>query len=209
MRRILLLAHRAPVSGAFSLNDLAGGGGRMDEIARCVSTAFLVSNDLRRDTELTVLFSRSPPPEARRIRVVGSRIRHLNPDERSTAALLKNALVRSIPFEREIEASPGIFVGPVDPLEALREAVAGPSAYWLTESGSPLGDDEPPLESTVVLGDADDPGPEEIRVLEASGAERRSLGPISLRASQCIDIWHYRIDRAAPPRPAAGAAGTD
>ncbi|HEV2166248.1 MAG TPA: tRNA (pseudouridine(54)-N(1))-methyltransferase TrmY, partial [Thermoplasmata archaeon] len=115
MRRILLIAHRVPVSGAFTLNDLAGGAGRMDEIARCVSTAFTVSNALRQDAEMTILFVAEPPPKARQIEVVGNRLRYLNPDERSTAALLKNALVRSIPLDRMVEASPGIRVGPVDP----------------------------------------------------------------------------------------------
>jgi len=67
MRRFLILAHRVPTDGQFTLNDLAGGAGRMDEVARAVSTAFTLSNDLRRDTELTVLFVADPPPKARRI----------------------------------------------------------------------------------------------------------------------------------------------
>ncbi len=201
MRRFLILSHRVPVSGAFSLNDLAGGGGRVDEIARCVSTAFLVSNDLRRDTELTVLFAQAPPPAARRMHFVGERIRHLNPDERSTAALIKNALVRSIPFDHPIEASPGLFVGPTDPLPELARALASGPAYWLTESGAPLGVDEPAPDATVVLGDVDDPRPEEVELLERSDARKRSLGPISLRASQCIDVWHNRADLVAGGAP--------
>src|SRR5579862_5532022 len=104
MRRFLILAHRVPTGGAFTLNDLAGGGGRVDEIARAVSTAFTVSNDLRRDTELTVLFVQPGLPGPRRIRLVGSRLRFLNPDERSTAALLKNALVRVAGTGAEVES---------------------------------------------------------------------------------------------------------
>ncbi|HYA10321.1 MAG TPA: tRNA (pseudouridine(54)-N(1))-methyltransferase TrmY, partial [Thermoplasmata archaeon] len=92
MRRFLLVAHKVPPDGAFTLNDLAGGAGRMDEIARAVSTAFTLSNDLRRDTEMSVLFVAEPPPRARRIELFGAKLKRLNPDERSTAALLKNAL---------------------------------------------------------------------------------------------------------------------
>ncbi|MGI0156125.1 MAG: tRNA (pseudouridine(54)-N(1))-methyltransferase TrmY, partial [Thermoplasmata archaeon] len=131
MRRFLLLAHRVPVSGNFTLNDLAGGAGRMDEIARAVSTAFTTSNDLRRDTELTILFVAEPPPAARKIEVVGARVRYLNPDERSTAALLKNALVRSASYPREIESSPGLRVSPVDPDEELRAFLRRPGTVWL------------------------------------------------------------------------------
>jgi len=64
VRRFLLLAHRVPPNGAFTLNDLAGGAGRMDEVARAVSTAFTLSNDLRRDTEVSILFVAQPPPVA-------------------------------------------------------------------------------------------------------------------------------------------------
>jgi len=88
MRRFLLLAHRVPTGGQFTLNDLAGGGGRVDEVARSVSTVFTLSNDLRRDTELTILFVHPAPPGPRRMRWTGARLRHLNPDERSTAALV-------------------------------------------------------------------------------------------------------------------------
>jgi tRNA (pseudouridine54-N1)-methyltransferase len=195
MRRIILLTHRVPVSGAFSLNDLAGGGGRVDEVARCVSTAFLVSNRLRRDTEMTILFAQRPAPEARQIRIQGDRIRHLHPDERSTAALLKNALVRSIPLEAEVEASPGLVVGPVDPLAALDALTHGPAVFWLTEVGASEEPAELPASTTVVLGDADDPTPEEQAILQRNGALPISLGPVSLRASQCLDLWQNRLDR--------------
>lgn len=131
MRRFLILAHRVPTDGQFTLNDLAGGAGRMDEVARAVSTAFTLSNDLRRDTELTVLFVADPPPKARRIVLTGARLRFLNPDERSTAALLKNALVRSVDFPRPFESSPGLTVAPTDPA-----ADSGRSSPSRTRSGS-------------------------------------------------------------------------
>jgi tRNA (pseudouridine54-N1)-methyltransferase len=194
-RRFLLLAHRVPVSGNFSLNDLAGAGGRMDEIARATSTAFTVSNGLRRDTELTILFVAAPPPRARRIRLTGSGLRYLNPDERSTAALLKNALVRSSTLERDIEASPGLVVGPADPAVVLAEFLKEPGTVWLTEDGGPY-----PIESRTgptvgaVLSDPDDPAPDERRLIETSGVPRVSLGPTALRTSQCIDILHNRWD---------------
>ncbi|MCI4350730.1 MAG: tRNA (pseudouridine(54)-N(1))-methyltransferase TrmY [Thermoplasmata archaeon] len=196
MRRILLLAHRVPVDGGFTLNDLAGGGGRMDEIARSVSTAFTLSNDLRRDTEVTIIFRASPPPKARRIVLQGSRLRYLNPDERSTAALLKNALVRSIPLDRDVESSPGLFVGPVDPNAELRRFISAPDALWLREDGAPLESRANLGPSfSAVVSDADDPLPEEEEVLRTATTPVVSLGPRSLRASQCIDLLHAFFDR--------------
>jgi tRNA (pseudouridine54-N1)-methyltransferase len=201
MRRFLLLAHRVPVRGAFTLNDLAGSGGRMDEVARSVSTAFTLSNDLRRDTELTILVPADGKTGARRIDLAGARLRYLNPDERSTAALLKNALVRSAEFPREFESSPGLRIGPAEPLRLLEEFLGRPGAVWLTEGGEPIdrwagaGG-----EVAAVVSDPYDPTAEETERLRASGVPRLSVGPRSLRTSQVIDAVHRELDvRAAGP----------
>lgn len=203
MRRFVLVAHRVPVSGAFTLNDLAGGAGRMDEVARAVSTAFTLSNDLRRDTEMTVLFVAQPPPAARRIDLLGSRLRFLNPDERSTAALLKNALTRSIALDRPLEASPGLRVSASDPVADLREATRAPGAFWLEEGGEPLRDLGPRPDGFVaILSDPTDPAEEERKVLTDAGTPRVSVGPKSLRSSQVIDIVHNEFDLRARAAPA-------
>lgn len=201
MRRFLLLAHRVPVSGQFTLNDLAGGGGRMDEVARAVSTAFTLSNDLRRDTELTILFAAPAPAQARRVDLVGARLRYLNPDERSTAALLKNALARAAIYPHEFESSPGLRVGPTAPGEALGEFLRRPGAVWLTEGGAPIASwTGPSGEIAAVLSDPYDPTPAETELLRASGVPRLSVGPLSLRTSQVIDAVHRELDlRAAEP----------
>jgi len=203
VRRFLILAHRVPPGGAFTLNDLAGGGGRMDEVARTVSTAFTLSNDLRRDTEVTVLFVAGAPADARRVDLVGARLRYLNPDERSTAALLKNALTRSVHFPHEFESSPGLRVSPVDPSVALRTFLAFPGAVWLTETGTPIGSWRgPPGAIAAVASDPSDPTQEEARLLAESGVPRLSVGPRSLRTSQVVDAVHRELDlREASPAP--------
>ncbi|MCI4339852.1 MAG: tRNA (pseudouridine(54)-N(1))-methyltransferase TrmY [Thermoplasmata archaeon] len=202
MRRFLILVHRVPTGGQFTLNDLAGGGGRIDEIARSVSTGFLLSNDLRRDTEMTLLFAYDKPPGARRIRLFGERLRHLNPDERSTAALLKNALVRAIPSEHDIESSPGLVVGPVDPIAEITQFAGLPGPLWLTEEGRPFDEGTgSPAGFAAVLGDPYGPSPEETDLLERLGLPKVSLGPRSIRVSQCIDVLHNLYDRREAPAP--------
>ena len=207
MRRFLLLAHRVPPAGAFTLNDLAGGAGRMDEVARAVSTAFTLSNDLRRDVEVTVLFEAEPPPRARRVVLVGSRLRYLNPDERSTAALLKNALVRSATYPGEFESSPGLTVASVAPAEELARFLERPGAVWLAESGGPIARwSVPGGDVAAVVSDPYDPTPDELARLRASGVPCLSVGPRSLRTSQVIDAVHRELDlreRPADPVPPA------
>ena len=195
MRRFLILAHRVPTGGEFTLNDLAGGAGRMDEVARAVSTAFTLSNDLRRDTELTVLFVADPPPRARRVDLIGARLRYLNPDERSTAALLKNALVRSVDFPRPFESSPGLTVAPADPGTVLREFVSHPNPVWLVEDGAPIEEwSSPGGHIAAVLSDPYDPTPAERELLLATGVPRVRVSPRSLRTSQVIDLVHHELD---------------
>ena len=175
----------------------------MDEIARAVSTAFTLSNDLRRDTEVTVLFVAEPPPRARRIELVGARLRYLNPDERSTAALLKNALVRAAEYPHEFESSPGLRVAPVDPSAELVRFLGRPGAVWMTETGRRFEEwSEGPGEVGAVLSDPYDPTAEETALLTASGVPRLSVGPRSLRTSQVIDALHRELDvREARRRP--------
>jgi len=195
MRRFLILAHRVPTRGEFTLNDLAGGAGRMDEIARAVSTAFTLSNDLRRDTELTVLFVADPPPKARRIDLVGSRLRYLNPDERSTAALLKNALVRAVDFPRPFESSPGLTVAPADPVLVVREFLAHPNPVWLCEEGGRIEEwPSPGGHVAALVSDPYDPTAEEVELLRSTGVPRVSVSPRSLRTSQVIDLIHHELD---------------
>ena len=175
----------------------------MDEVARVVSTAFTVSNDLRHDTRVTVLFTAEPAPRARRIDVDGARVRYLNPDERSTAALLKNALVRSARSETKVDSSPGISVGPVDPQAAVREFAAEVGTCWLAEDGTPIADWSPAGDGFgAVLSDASDPSEEELRWLTETRIPRISLGRRALRASQCVDILHHEFDLREEAKPA-------
>ena len=167
----------------------------MDEVARAVSTAFTLSNDLRRDTEVTVLCVAEPSRAARRIDLTGARLRFLNPDERSTAALLKNALVRSVEFPRPFESSPGLTVASADPPAVLRDFLRHPNPVWLCEDGLRIENwPSPGGHIAAVVSDPYDPTPEERELLLASGVPRVSVSPRSLRTSQVVDLVHHELD---------------
>ncbi len=172
----------------------------MDEVARVVSTAFTLSNSLRRDTELSILFVAEPPPRARRIRITGSRVRYLNPDERSTAALLKNALTRSATLDRDVEASPGLVVGPLESRGEIERFARTPGTFWLEQSGPPIETVDLPADGFgAILSDPEDASAEERALLETLAVPRLSLGPQPLRSSQCIDVVHHELDRRGRP----------
>ena len=107
MRRFVIVGHKAVTTGDFKLDDMAGGAGRLDILLRCINSAFFLSHKLRRDVEV-FLIMQGPPNPPRTVRLVGNELKYLNPDERSTGALVRNALLQT--GEGETRSSPGIYV---------------------------------------------------------------------------------------------------
>src|SRR3970040_3105440 len=97
MRRFVIVGHRASTSPEFPLDDLAGGAGHMDLLLNAANAALLVSHDLRRDVEVTLLLL-GPPDPPRAIRILGERIERWGPDIRGNAALIRRALEHRAPL---------------------------------------------------------------------------------------------------------------
>lgn len=196
MRAFIVLGHRVPLTPDFALNDLPGSAGRLDVLCRCVTAAFCLSHGIRHDVCVYLVLQNQIV-----IRLDGSRLKRLNPDERSTAALLQKALKAHMEHpDREIESTPGIFVAPGtlrDVLDALASPHPGPgvetrSIYVLHERGAPIRQFELSSEVAFLLSDHLDFHPEEELLL--SGFTRLNLGPLSLHADHCITITHNELD---------------
>jgi tRNA (pseudouridine54-N1)-methyltransferase len=187
MRRFVVLAHKVPTSGEFSLNDLPGTGGRVDVLCRAVGASFFVSHGIRTDTETTLLVQNSV-----QVRIAGDRVRRLNPDERSTAAILQLAL-RGATTE-EVETTPGVIVSPSSlpqVLDRLYQLEAHPVV--LHEQGNPMDSFAFPESPAFILSDHEDFSDEDEAAL--ADLPRLSLGSVVLHTSQCITILHYLLDR--------------
>src|SRR5439155_14580155 len=122
MRRFLIVGHRASTSPDFPLDDLAGGAGRMDLLLTAANAALLVSHDLRRDSEATLVFLGSPDPP-RTIRLDGARLQSLSPDLRTNAGLIRRALAHGARLERQ--TSPGVFASRRGVADVIAE-ISGP-----------------------------------------------------------------------------------
>ena len=108
MRRFVVVGQNARTARDFPLNDICGAAGRWDLLARCVQGSLFLAHDLRRDTEL-VLVLMGEPDAPKSIRVSGELVKNLNPDERSTVALLSRALDVPLPRSgRWVDVQPGI-----------------------------------------------------------------------------------------------------
>ena len=187
MRRFVIIGHKAAIQPDFSLNDLPGGAGRMDVLCRAVGAAFFLSHDLRRDVEVTLILQNQVE-----IRFIGDRIRHLNPDERSTAALIKHALEKV--GDEQVESTPGVYVGRNDLAGVLdRLYQLGAHPIVLHEDGTPITAFAFPDDPAFFLSDHMDFTPEDEQVL--SDLPRLSLGRTALHTSQCITIVHHYLDQ--------------
>ncbi|WP_424359511.1 tRNA (pseudouridine(54)-N(1))-methyltransferase TrmY [Methanocella sp. MCL-LM] len=191
MRRFVVVGHKAVTNPKFSLNDLPGGAGRMDIIARCVNASLFLSHDLRRDVEFFAVLLGEPAPPVT-IKFSGEHVRYLSPDERSPAALIKKALERGIPPEGEAEATPGVYISK----RSFADVISGmDNLVYLHEDGEDIRSVELTGNETFVLSDHQNLTPEEEAVLDAKGAKKVSLGKKLYHADHCIVMVNWETDR--------------
>jgi len=198
MRRFVVVGQNARTARDFPLDDICGAAGRWDLLARCAQGSLFISHDLRRDTEL-VLVLLGGPDAPKAVRVQGDSVRNLNPDERSTVALLSRALEAPLPRNgRWVEVQPGIRAARRGLLEVLEEHGDG-RMVLLDEEGSVDGHELPGLlddDATFVLGDNVGLTEEQrVQVLSRDALEVH-LGPIALHTDHCIVLVHNILDRA-------------
>lgn len=190
MHTFLLVAHDARTDAQFPLEDLPGAGGRMDLVARCIASALLVSHGVRRDTELRALLM-GPPRPPRLVRFVGAEIRGLNPDERSTGALLRKATGAEGLAERSVH--PGVYVSGTGLEEAL--AALPPPIVLLAEDGEDLRGAALGADASFVLSDHRDLTDAERTIVVAKADAVVSVGPSPVQADHVIAIVHNELDR--------------
>ncbi len=213
MRKFIIVSHRAKADGNFSLDDLCGGAGRMDVLLRCINAAFFISNNIRKNVEVYIVFSGSGSAP-KTIRLVGSELKYLNPDERSTGALIKNALLKDIK-ESEIKSTPGIYVSKKNFEDVLKECILCNTRFnvksstdtlsvaeyincqiiYLKEDGVDIRETKLSDNMSFVLGDEKDLTGDEEKILEKCNVKTVSVGPVSLHASHCIVLVQNELDR--------------
>ncbi|MFD1598746.1 tRNA (pseudouridine(54)-N(1))-methyltransferase TrmY [Halobellus rarus] len=191
MRQFLIVGHDVPTTPEFSLDDLAGGAGRLDVLCRCVNSAFFLSHSIREDVRVHLVLG-----DEFTVRFEGSELRRLNPDERSTAALVRQALehredaIGHIPAE----STPGVSIRRMG-FEATFDDVAGETTVVeLHEDGEPIADVEPPSDPLFVLSDHHEFAEHERALLGAEADERVRVGPEVLHADHTITVAHNYLD---------------
>ncbi len=196
MRNFVIVGHKATTNPNFSLEDIPGTSGRLDILCRGVTSAFVISHGIRKDVCVYLVLLGGDVPKT--IRLQGETLRHLNPDERTTAALLKKALAVPATPEWTMSTS-GIFVrtgGLAQVLDNLKDV----RKIYLREDGLDirgLSAGELAGDAAFILGDHTGMTLEEEIMISEAGAEVVSLGPTSLHADHCIVIINWFMDTGA------------
>ena len=183
-RNFVIIGHRAHTEQDWKLDDLCGGAGRLDVLVRCVTAALWKSHGIRHDTDVWLLL-KGPPKAPVTVHINGKNIKYLNPDERSTAALVRNGLIKYKGKEGIMETSPGITMERIGLNEIIKKLH---NPILLNEKGA----DEIGNSQTFILGDDKDPTNEEMKILNQMPQVK--LGEESLLSSACITLIHHLLD---------------
>lgn len=187
MRDFVLLAHDVPLEAdAISLDDLSGSGGRLDAVSRTVGASLLTSHGIRNDTRVHVVVRDSVT-----IEIDGDSVRHLHPDERSTAALLRSAIEASEDAvgAMPVTPHPGIAVRKAG-LSATIDRLGGPLIQLHEDGRSIL--EGVPARPVFVLSDHREFTEGDARALV--DAETVSLGPTAMHAAHAVSVVHHFLD---------------
>ncbi len=194
MRQFVVIAHQAPTTPDFSLDDLAGDGGRLDLLCRCVNAGLLLSHGIR-DARVHLVLG-----EQTTVRFDGRTARGLHPDERSTAARIRDALAARPDAigHQPATVAPGVDLyrmGLAETLEAVAEDAGGPVCR-LHEEGTPIVEIDPPRAPAFILSDHRDLTADEEAALGDHVDYRLRLGPEAIHADHAIAVTHNWLDTA-------------
>lgn len=193
MRTFILYARKAVTSPDFNIEDLPSSGGRMDLIARCISSALFLSFAMRRDSRIFVVLNGPPNPPVT-VCFDGS-ITNVSPDEQSIALWIKKALEKIENFKGKdwISLKNNIKVSRKSFQDIIKESQG--SFYILYEKGEPIEKVKIAENPIIILGDhLGLPSKEEKFALRYG--KKISLGKTSYLASQCIAIVNWMFDEA-------------
>lgn len=191
MRQFVVLGHDAPTTPDFPLDALPSEAGRLDALCRCVTAALLLSHGIREDARVHLVLQ-----DELTVSIDGSEVRNLNPDERSTAALIRKALEHRADAigHQPAEPSPGVSLTRLGFEATLTDLAADSTVVKLQPEGEPITTVAPPEDPLFVLSDHHDFTDEEAALVDEHADHRVSLSPQRLHGSQAITVAHNYLD---------------
>ncbi len=188
MREFVYFSKNAVTTGNFK--DLKKAG-RMDIVCNFILHAFFVSNAIREDVKLHLIFYGQPNPPKHII--LDSRAGKLI-SKKDIAGLIKRILYKG---EKKKDVFPGCYIETKSFLDVIQDLIdKGKKIKILERRGKDIRDLEKNelINSVFVIGDQDGLPKKELRRLK-NKTEKISIGNITYFASQTLTIIQNELDR--------------
>jgi tRNA (pseudouridine54-N1)-methyltransferase len=192
MREFVLFSRG--VTKEFKLNDLPNAG-RMDLIARCISTAIFLSYSLRKDVKFHVVLN-GPPYPPLTITFFTNELKNVSPDERNIASHINIAIKNFRIGKKNSEA--GIYVEKKSFEEVVKEVIekyGNDNIFYLNVEGEDIRSIKMKSDSVFILGDNKGIPKKEESFILRNKIRKVSVGRIEYLSSQVITIVNYEMDR--------------
>ncbi len=222
MREIIYYSTRAVTSGT-ALSKLVrsseskGGlmkAGRMDIACQMVIMSLFVSNKIRENVNLHLVFHGGPDPPKHLEIYPGKNIEETSPEsgisekeveekrvqlsKKDIASLIKKMLYKHKKEKEKTEFAPGYYIEKKSFIEVVHGFLKnGKKVYVLEKRGGDIRKkSEKELEDCVfIIGDEEGIPKKELKKIKSLGAESLSVGNETYFASQTTTIIHNELDR--------------
>ena len=191
MRHFVYFSKSAQTSGNFRTDKLMKAG-RMDIVMHVIIHSFFLSNKLRENVKVHLVFYGSPSPP-----------RHIELEIKPETNLSKKdigSLIKKILYKykegRKTEVLPGCFIEKKDFSKVIKDLVEeGNEIFILDKKGKKLREAKIPGDCVFVLGDQDGlPKKEVKRLKKEKSIKMVSVGKETYFASQVVTIINNELD---------------
>jgi len=198
MRHFVYFSQKARTTGNFG-DDLMKAG-RMDIACQIVIMAFFVSNAIRNNVKLHMIFN-GPPDAPKHLELFPGR--KLYPDDedderdiskKDIAGLIKKLLYKYKPGIKN-EVMPGYFVEKKSFIDVINELGKESTVYLLDKKGEDIRTIEIGENPVFVFGDHEGIPKIEMKKLKRINIKRVSVGDTMYFASQALTIVQNELDR--------------
>jgi len=190
MRTFILFARKGKTDQNFSLEDLPSSGGRMDLIARFITSCMFISHKMRQDTRVFIVLN--GPPKAPVTIEVNPSVRKIGVDERSVALWIRK-LLEKLDKKKSVIMYNGLRAERTSFQSLIRKLSKEGSVYVLHEKGTSIKKTSLDKNPIFVIGDSYGlPSKEEKFALRFG--KKLSLGKTPYLASSCVSLLHWMID---------------
>jgi len=189
MREFIYYSKTAVTTGNFRLDNLMKAG-RMDIVCNMIISAFFISNQMRDDVKLHLIFDGPPTPPRH---LIFQSNKKMPISKKDVAGLIKRLLYKC-PKQGIHEVFPGCFIEKKS-FEALVKELNnnGKDIFLLSKKGKDIQEKKLKGNEVFIIGDHEGFPKGKKKFLKK--IDKISVGPKILFASQVITILHNQIDR--------------